>query len=95
LFQELYGWERPVRGVGVTVCDFTMGTEQLCITENQVKEEKQDRLDLVVDGIRKKYGNKSLQRARILKDKKWSGVDVKEEHVIHPKSFSNGSTDGK
>ena len=87
LFEELYAWERPVRGVGITVCDFTMGTEQLVISENRQKDEKQDRLDLVVDGIRKKYGNKSVQRARILKDKKWSGADIKEEHVIHPKTY--------
>ena len=95
LFEELYKWERPVRGVGVTVCDFTLGTEQLTIDENKEKDEKKDRLDLVVDDIRKKYGNKSVQRARILKDAKWSGADIKEEHVIHPKSFSGGAGDKK
>ena len=89
LFENLYTWERPVRGIGVTVCDFTFGTEQLSFAVDVKKEEKKDKLDQAVDEIRKKYGNKSVQRARILQDKKWSSADIKDEHVIHPQSYTN------
>lgn len=87
LFETLYTWERPVRGIGVSVCDFILGAEQLSFSFDAEKEEKIDKLDLAVDKIRKKYGNKSVQRARILQDKKWSSADIKEEHVIHPKNY--------
>ena len=84
LFEKLYKWQFPVRAVGVSVCNFTLGVEQLSIDLNGKNSEKIDRLDNVVDGIRKKYGNNSLQRARILQDKRLAGIDVKGEHVIHP-----------
>ena len=84
LFNELYDWRLPVRAVGVGVCNFTQGLEQLSIDFDPVKEKKQDSLDLVVDNIRKKYGNNSVQRASILQDKRYAATDVKGEHVIAP-----------
>ena len=79
LFESLYKWERPVRGAGVAVCDFTLGLEQLSldIGNGPDKHDKFDKLESAVDGIRKKYGNKSVQRARILQDKKLAGTEIK------------------
>ena len=77
LFESLYKWERPVRGAGVAVCEFTHGSEQISMDLEGDKHEKLDRLDLAVDGIRRKYGNKSLQRARILQDRKLSETEIK------------------
>ena len=77
LFESLYKWERPVRGAGVAVCDFTLGLEQIGMDFEQDKHQKLDRLDHAVDGIRRKYGNKSLQRARILQDRKLSETEIK------------------
>lgn len=85
LFEELYDWKNPVRGLGIAVCNFTLGTEQLTLDFDLKEEEKKDRLDNAVDKIRQKYGNKSVQRARILQDQKYSQIDVKGEHVISPK----------
>ncbi len=87
LFESFYTWERPVRGIGIAVSDFLLGAEQLSLSFDKGKEEKKEKIDLAVDKIRKKYGNKSVQRARILQDKKWSSADIKEEHVIHPKTY--------
>ncbi len=84
LFEKLYTWKAPVRALGVSVCNFTMGLEQLSIEFDSGKETKKDRLDDVVDNIRKKYGNNSVQRARILQDKKYAQTDIKGEHVIAP-----------
>lgn len=79
LFQSLYNWQNPVRGAGVSVSDFTFGVEQLSFDTDAEKENKKDRLDTAVDGIRAKYGNASVQRARILQDKKLAGMDIKGE----------------
>ena len=73
----LYKWERPVRGAGVSVCDFTFGAEQLSMDFDGGISEKLDKLDKTVDNIRKKYGNSSVQRARVLQDKKLASTDIK------------------
>ena len=83
IFNELYKWDKPVRGAGVSVCNFTQGAEQLLLGVDYDKEIKKDKIDSTVDGIRKKYGNTSLQRATILQDKRLAGVDIKGESFSH------------
>ncbi len=83
IFNELYKWNKPVRGAGVSVCNFTQGKEQLFLGVDYEKTAKKDKIDSAVDGIRKKYGNTSLQRATILQDKKLAGVDIKGESFSH------------
>ena len=84
LFEKLYDWKNPVRALGVSVSNFTLGLEQLSIDIDDSKVIKKDRLDFAVDKIRKKYGNNSVQRARILQDEKYAKTDIKGEHVIAP-----------
>lgn len=77
LFESLYSWNLPVRAAGVSVSDFTLGTEQLFMDIESGRDKKQELLDTAVDKIRRKYGNTSLQRARILQDKKLAETDIK------------------
>jgi DNA polymerase-4 len=83
LFSSLYKWNNPVRGVGVSVCNFTQGAEQLLLGVDYEAVNKKDKIDCTIDGIRKKYGNTSLQRARILQDKKLAGADIKGDNFTH------------
>ena len=87
LFSESYPWREKVRGVGVSVSGFERGNEQLDLFSDFGKEEKSERLDEMLDRIRKKYGNNIIQRAVIKKDKRLSELDVKGEHVVHPENF--------
>ena len=87
LFRELYPWTEPVRGLGISVTDFVTGYEQLDLFGDIVADDKRKRLDLAIDGWRKKYGNKIIQSAVILKDPKLKDLDIKGEHVIHPYAF--------
>ena len=85
LFEEIFSWHNHmVRGIGVSVTNFTMGREQLMIGQDAIREEKSDRLDEAIDKIRRKYGNTAVRRATILQDEKLFYSDVKGEHVIHP-----------
>ena len=88
LFKSFYTFDRPVRGVGVSVSDFTFGIEQISLVGTE-KIDKSDRLDQAVDKIRKKYGNTSLRRATILQDKKLANTDVKGGHKINEKPKIN------
>lgn len=83
LFRTLYPWEHPVRALGVSVCDFT-GAEQLTLFGEAEEEERDDRLEAAVRKVREKYGNRALQRAEILGDKRLAEMDVKGAHIIHP-----------
>lgn len=87
LFREVYPWERYVRGVGVSVSDFDLGTKQLNMFETQETDEKQRRLNEAIDTLRGKYGNNVIQLAIVHKDPRIKKLDVKGEHVIHPYSF--------
>ena len=84
MFKSLYTWERPVRGVGVAVSGFTLGEEQLSLLTDDKRIKKIDSLDKAVDGIRKKYGNNSVQRARMLSDRKLSELDINKEESVKP-----------
>lgn len=77
LFESLYKWERPVRAAGVAISDFTFNQEQTFFDDCSEKHDKLERLDNAVDNIRKKYGNGSMQRARILQDKKLASTEIK------------------
>lgn len=77
LFEKVYKWHNPVRAAGVSVCDFTHSLEQMYFDVDKDKHDKQERLDMAIDDIRKKYGNSSMQRARILQDKKFASMDIK------------------
>ena len=86
LFSEIYKWHAPVRAVGVAVTNFTMGVEQPSMDDGE-HDDRIERLDSAIDGIRRKYGNNSVRRARILQDKRLSELDVKGEEV---KPFDRG-----
>ena len=77
LFEKVYKWRSPVRAAGVSICDFTHSLEQMYFDDDKVKHDKLERLDMAIDDIRKKYGNSSMQRARILQDKKFASTDIK------------------
>jgi DNA polymerase-4 len=79
MFFDLYKWENPVRGIGVSVSDFTHGNEQISMDFDGSMEyaRKLDALESAVDGIRKKYGNLSIRRAQVMQDKKLADTDIK------------------
>lgn len=92
LFREIYPWKNYVRSVGLSVSDFEFGAEQLDFFGSVEKDEKQKRLDAAVDGLRRKYGNRVIQSAIVLKDPKIKELDIKGEHTIHPYSFFKNGT---
>ena len=78
---------QDVIGLCVGVSSFTMGAEQLCLYDQVNKDQKVDRLDSVVDSIRKKYGNNSVRRATVLQDNRLSEMDI---NGVEIKPFDRG-----
>jgi DNA polymerase-4 len=93
LFKQSYShWPSPLRKIGVRGCDlvnqdapvqltFDMGIHDL---------ERAEDLEQTVNMLRKRYGNKIIQRSLMLTDPHLSGLDAKKDHTTHPVGVFNG-----
>ncbi len=45
---------------------------------------KLERLDLAIDQLRRRFGNKCVHRAVELTDEVMSGLDIKRDNTVHP-----------
>lgn len=89
LFREHYQWKRPVRSVGISVSDLEADTicSQTGLFCDEVKREKMERLDKALDRLKVRFGTFAVQPAVLLKDRKLSGFDPKNDHIIHPVGY--------
>ena len=89
LFREHYRWKRPVRSIGISVSDLEAGTicSQTSLFCDEVKREKVERLDKALDRLKARFGTFAVQPAVLLKDRKLSGFDPKNDHIIHPVGY--------
>ena len=46
-----------------------------------------ERLDLAIDELRRRFGNKCVHRAVELTDEVMSGLDIKRDNTVHPVGF--------
>lgn len=76
LFLESYDWAKPVRSIGVRAGDLVDNTysEQMELFCDYSYKEKLKKSDLVIDEIRKKFGNASIRRGVVFKDKDLSYI---------------------
>ena len=90
LFEKNYDWAKPIRSVGVRVSDL-MPDEycyQLDLFTDPVKREKQLKMDIAVDSLRRRFGHDSVLRARMYLDRTLAGLDAKaDDHMNHPHSY--------
>ena len=68
LFLKLYDWHLPVRALGISVCDFFDGSVQLDLFGNL--NQKSQKLDRAVLGIKNKFGDDVISQGNSLFDKK-------------------------
>lgn len=97
LFKQSYSWNRPIRSVGVRVCNLVdaLMPEQINLFIDEEKREKLHQMDMAVDLIRKRFGFKSIQRGLMYQDCILSDVNAKDDHIVHPHGyFENGNKTG-
>lgn len=94
LFERHWTWERPIRSLGVRGCDLVTADrlEQLALLEDPHRYARQRELERAIDQIRRRYGYFSVQRGLMLGDRRLSGFNPKEEHIIHPVAFKSGDS---
>ena len=82
LFKKNYDFSLGVRTLGVSVCDFSGELEQITVFENDY--DKKARLNTAINSIKDKYGNSSVLKGIVLKDKKFMREDPEATHIVHP-----------
>ena len=85
LFRANYHWNKPIRSVGVRGSDLVNDNywEQLDLFCDFQMREKQMKMDIVVDDIRRRFGFYSIQRGLMYRDRMLSSVNAKEDHTVH------------
>lgn len=88
LFRANYCWDLPIRSIGVRGSGLVPMSEcdQLSLFVDDVKRQKQERIESTIDAIRARYGYMSIQRAAIFADPQLAGIRPKE-HVVHPVGY--------
>lgn len=89
LFKENCSFEKNIRSLGVSVCDFESENNALQTTlfcDENIKI-RQEQLENTLDTIRKRFGSYSVRPAKLMIDKALSGFDPKEDHIVHPVGY--------
>lgn len=87
LFRAHYGWDRPIRSIGVRGADLVTAEGHVTLSLFERDATELEALERCVDGLRSRFGPYCIQRALLLQDRKLSGFNPKDDHVIHPVSF--------
>lgn len=89
IFKENYNWNKPIRSIGVRVADLMtdMVPVQLDLFNNQERRDRQHKMDLAVDEIRRRFGYYSIQRGMMYQDRRLSSVNAKDDHTVHPHGY--------
>lgn len=77
LFKKHFSWNSAlVRGLGISVSDFT-DQKQLALFDDEKKKEKLVNLENIVESMREKYGRNIINKAVILKDEHMLKLNIK------------------
>lgn len=89
LFKANHRWDKPIRSVGVRGADLVNDNymEQLDLFCDFQMREKQMKMDVAVDDIRRRFGFYSIQRGLMYRDRALSAVNAKEDHTVHPHGY--------
>ena len=77
-----------IRSFSVRACDLEpVDFIQLSLLPDVAKLQKQEELESAMDNLRNRFGQFSVQKGIMLRDRELSNLDPKNDHIIHPMSF--------
>lgn len=89
LFENNYDWHKPIRQITLRAFDLVqddLPVQSSFFTDIQSKE-RQDRIDTVVEDIRRRFGKNAITNAVLLQDLKMS--PIKSGPMPHPPGYHN------
>jgi len=86
LLRANYKWRKPLRSIGIRGTNLVPigSTWQLSLFEDEKKRERAERLEYVIDDIRRRFGHFAIKLALLRIDPRLGRLNPKDEHVIHP-----------
>ena len=89
LLQRHYHWHKPLRSIGIRGSNLVPVEDmrQTSLFADDIKREKLERLEYAIDGVRQRFGHRSVSRALMSYDNKLGKVDAKADHTIHPVGY--------
>lgn len=87
LFREHYRWDKPIRSIGVRGADLVTAGGHVQLDLFDRDKTGAEALEKAVDAIRQRFGAYSLQRCALLQDRRLTGFNPKDDHVIQPVSY--------
>ena len=90
LFESRFASKLPLRSVGIQSsrlsCDAPL---QMDLFGNQEKRCKEADAARAIEGLRKRFGHNIIQRGIVLTDPLYAQLSPKEDHTIHPVSYTH------
>ncbi len=77
LFVKNFDWQTKVRGLGVSVSDFT-NEDQISFDEDMSKVSKKENLEHTIEYLRSRFGRSAIHRAVALREDKFAVLDIKD-----------------
>jgi len=90
LFKKNHGhWPAPLRKIGVRGSNLITANapRQMSIFEDADKEKQAEDLEIMINDLRARHGNKIIQRGLMHLDKDLSKIDAKKDHTVYPMGF--------
>ena len=89
LFTANYGWQKPIRSLTVCASDLLPLDRpvQLSLLGEEEQRMRRETAERAIDGIRSRFGYRSVLRGRLLTDRQIGVMNPREEHVSHPVGY--------
>lgn len=88
LCEQNYTFQVPLRSVSISVSQLTSknAPQQLSLFD-QLEEQEEEKIDTVMEEVRKRFGTFSIRRCSLKRDLELTSFDPLSDHTIHPVNF--------
>lgn len=87
LFAASHCPDKPIRSLGVCGGGLVLAGGHTQLDLFDADKTRYDALEKCIDALRGRFGHYSVQRCAMLQDRRLTGFNPKDDHVIHPVSF--------
>jgi DNA polymerase-4 len=86
----------PLRSLGVRAFELVSASapRQLSLFSDEEARARALRLDMAIDALRDRFGNRSVRRLTSISDETMAGLDIKGDNVVHPVGFFQSEGQG-
>jgi DNA polymerase-4 len=83
LLRQNWKWEKPLRSIGIRGTNLVPIDQprQIYLFYDEKRREKAEKLEYVIDDIRRRFGHYAVDRALLLLDDKLGKLNPKEDHL--------------